>query len=364
VSAPELLEEWLFDQLVGVTYVGIAYREAGTDPAPASLDAACCGDRVCFFSRTQQGVHLVASEAPFPVLPDPYVDFKLTLDAQFFQQIQAGASAPSQLDCAAALCAALVSGRSGAPPWRGVPPVNLACVDIPFPVLPLARVTWRRFVPDPAAPQILTVDNCTFRPLAPGMPALRAMVDSLLNCATPAFLAPRIAEVSPPDGAEVSSSDTVPSATTPLVLVARTNARVHLDPAGDPDAGNLWEIVFYPANGADIVRFTSSGTGSTADGPGGSKVRVTLADTADGTGTEITLAFSDEGGSLSVAPFTPGTYVWTLSNGDDNSAGTSSVFRADTTDIQLDGEPNPAGAVPSGDGVAGGAFQARFFIRV
>ncbi|HEY3493328.1 MAG TPA: hypothetical protein VGK73_01525, partial [Polyangiaceae bacterium] len=328
-----------------------------------TLDASCCGERMCFPSRTQEGVRFVTSSSGFPALPDPYLEFKLTLDQQFFSQIDGqGGTNPAQLDCHAALCAALVSGRPGALPWRGVPRVTFPCGDIAFPVVPLARVYWRRFVPDDdEAPQILAIDNCTFRPLAPGVPALRALVESLTACANPPLLAPRITSVMPLNDGEVLVDDTAPDPPGDrprLTLVAEVNAQLEPMSAGSLDDLNLWEIIFYPAAGTDDKEiFTPSGVGNPADGPGNSKVSVSF---AAGAGfTTIVLTFN--GGST----FTPGTYVWRILNGTPNSGGTASTgFAEATTGVQLDGDPRPQGAVPSGDGKPGGAFEARFFVRV
>lgn len=340
VAPPETLGEWLFDQFVGVTYVGVQYRESGTDPAPALLDAVCCGDTVCFPSRTQEGVALVASRSPFAPVRDPFAELKVAIDTQFFGQIQASGTAPTQLDCRAALAGALLGA------WRGSPPVAFSCADVAFAVVPLAKVEWRRIAAGASDPQILGVDNVTFRPLAPGTPAVRALLESLTSCATPANLAPTIVAIAPADRAEVTAQATTDT-TNPFTLIARADASLHV--ASGSSLASSWQITFYPVDASAVQTFPDSG----GKGPGGSTVAVSFAgpgSTATN-GTEIHVTFT--GGTA----FPPGTYVWSLPN------GSGSTFVADTSNVQLDGEPNPPAAVPSGDGKPGGAFSARFFVR-
>src|SRR5690606_5817208 len=87
LEPPVLLRDYLFDQLVGITFVGLRYREAGTDPAPAVLDASCCGSVSCFPTRTSQGVYIVTSNEPFPQIEDPYTKIRECIDTQFFEQM-------------------------------------------------------------------------------------------------------------------------------------------------------------------------------------------------------------------------------------------------------------------------------------
>ncbi|MEZ4234453.1 MAG: hypothetical protein R3B89_35095 [Polyangiaceae bacterium] len=89
LEPPVLLRDYLFDQLVGVTFVGLRYREVGSDPAPAVLDASCCGGVSCFPTRTSQGVYIVSSNDPFPVIEDPYTAIRECIDTQFFEQMEA-----------------------------------------------------------------------------------------------------------------------------------------------------------------------------------------------------------------------------------------------------------------------------------
>jgi hypothetical protein len=361
VTPPELLSEWLFDQIIGTTFLGLAYRETGTAPAPATLDASCCGDRVCFASRTQEGVTVVASSDAFPQLFDPSEEFKATLDANLFAQIETPGT-PAQLDCHAALCAALVSGRPGVSPWRGVPRVTFPCGDSAFPIVPLARIFWQRFDPGDSSPQILSIDNCTFRPLAPGVPALRALVESLTQCTNPPLLAPRVVSISPADGAEVLQVDTDPNPPSGNRFSISATFNTTVDPGivSPINDQTIWEILFYPAAGNDDFElFVSSFSGGGPDGPGGTKVDTHIESTA--TISTLILDFADG------AAFTPGTYVWRILNGADTSEASpnaSSALLSTRNSVQLDGEPHPQGAVPSGDGKPGGVFEARFFIRV
>lgn len=342
VEPPSILRDWLFSQLVGVTFVGLRYREIGVDPAPAVLDASCCGDVTCFPTRTQQGVFIATSPEPFDPAFDPYVSLKECLDTKFFGQMDS-TSGSTHVSCTSALCDCLLDA------WRGLPPADDPCGSPSLPVVCLASVFWSRFERSDESgplPQLLTIDNCSCRPLAPGGPALRALVESLTGCAAPAELLPRILVVEPAEGASVAASDTDPDFT----ITATADAI--LQPAGDLDLG--WQLVYYPPPGVSPLVLTPTVYPTSAgDGPGGSSASISLVDPGSPDGRVIQIAFTGGTG------FPEGTYVWKIFNG---SASPAVPLDAVSNDQQLDGEPNPPSAVPSGNGQPGGAFEARFVV--
>jgi hypothetical protein len=163
---------WILGQLLGETFLGLRFRELGIDPAPALRDPSCCNGTVCTPARTQEGVFIVAGETPFEV-DDPFETFKQCLSDDF-----------TSGDCHPALCACLTAT------WRGLPTIDDPCTAEDLPVVPLARVLWNRF--EQATDRILAVDNCSWvpltgserlrRPLAPGGPMLRALVEVITGC--------------------------------------------------------------------------------------------------------------------------------------------------------------------------------------
>ena len=155
---PQTLVDWLFDQLVAVTYIGLQYAEFGAEPQPALLDASCCTPGQCFPSRNQQAVVLVTSATPFEAIPDPFKTFSECLPADTPPEEQA------QLTCEC-----ILEG------WRGMPPIDGEC-EANFPIVSLASVCWSRFDLGTGT-QILGVDNCTLRPLAPGGPSIRVLTE-------------------------------------------------------------------------------------------------------------------------------------------------------------------------------------------
>ncbi len=333
LTPPQVLESWLFEQLVGVTYLGLRYREVGTDPAPVVLNSSCCGSVPCSPTRTLEGVYLVAADAPFGEPDDGYHQKQLCLEAQLFAQLDAAPSLPSQVDARAALCECLLGA------WSGLPPVGNSCTEDATPVVPLATVSWARFQQS-GDTQILGIDNCDRRPLAPGAPALRALLDSLTAWSTPVKLPPRIVSISPAQDA------LVPSGSTPGGLALSAVANAQLKMATGSTLANLWEIAFHPAGGGAPQLF-NNGSG----GPSGTTVSISIVTPGPTVGHEIRITFS--GGSA----FAPGTYVWRLLN----VAGSSEVV-SNATGAQLDGTPDPLTAAPSGDGISGGAFEARFVV--
>ena len=163
----QLLRDVLFDALVGTTYLGLQYAERGTEPSPTVLDASCCGNATCFPSRREEGVVIVAQDHPFHPLPDAYQNAVETLsDALLQKENPPHSTSPST----AALCELVMHS------WRGLPPED-PCHTRDVPVVPLARIYWSRFS-RAGKSRILSVDN-TSRPLAPGVPPVRALLDAL-----------------------------------------------------------------------------------------------------------------------------------------------------------------------------------------
>jgi hypothetical protein len=168
---------WILGQLVGETFVGLRFRELGIDLAPSTQDPSCCARSVCVPSRIQEGVTIVLSPTPFPDVSDPFKTFTVCLQGPFTDPV----------DCHRALCACLKAS------WRGLPKTDDPCSQEDFPVVPIARVLWNRFEqPDS---QIFAVDDCSWlplagtsdgkpldRPLAPGGPAVHALLEVLTGC--------------------------------------------------------------------------------------------------------------------------------------------------------------------------------------
>jgi len=323
LTPPVLLRDYLFDQLVGVTFVGLRYREVGTDPAPAVLDASCCGGVSCFPTRTSQGVYIVSSSDPFPATEDPYTKLRECIDTQLFDQMAAiGDGYP--VDPRAALCACLTSTSA----WRGLPPTDDVCGTPALPIVPLARVCWRRF-DFPDLPNILHVDNCSWRPLAPGVPAIRALIESYMSGQVAAKLLPRVVQISPTENEVFTEGDTIGG----FEITARMTS-----PMDWPSMTTQWELHGYQTDGSYVPY-------STPTGPGGSTAVASLED-----GDRVfKLAFSSGTG------FPPGTYVWRFPSG-------SPDLTSQPTSQDLDGEPNPPNAVPSGNAAPGGTFEARFVV--
>jgi hypothetical protein len=126
-----------------------------------------------------------------------------------------------------------------------------------------------------------------------------------------------------------------PSSLDPALVKAWATGPLKLAAAPPEDHG--WEVVFYPPSGA-AVTWDATSTGG---------IELSLEEDAHC----LVLA-------LPAALLLPGTYVWRL-----NPAAEPNVIVARATGALLDGEPHPVTAVPSGDGIAGGTFEARFYIE-
>lgn len=153
ITPPDTPVDWLFGKLVGESYIGIRYAEQGVDPAPAAGGDDCCAGTTCFSTRAQEGIAVLASDTPFPEIPDPYSELKACLMGD-----------PEQL------CECVLDS------WQGLPSRSTDCVPVATPVVTLARVYWSVYEQSPA--QILVIDNCSLRPLAPGGPVLRALIET------------------------------------------------------------------------------------------------------------------------------------------------------------------------------------------
>lgn len=326
------LVDYFYDQLIGTTFLGLRYRELGKDPAPAVLDASCCGDVSCFPTRTEQGVVVVCSREPFPKPVNPHEEAVLSLETCFGLEENSGTPPPDppEHDCVKCLCEYVLGS------WRGLPSLDDACEPLDLPVVPIACVTWSRFAREPngtTPPRILQIDNCECRPLAPGAVVVRALVEALTQCRGTVPIAPRFDDISPADGAELVFSGTE----------ATVTARSTVPLATPPDA--TWQIDFYPLGETTNAPFTW--TDAAQPGVGFDfTIAIALRDEVF-----VDLVFTSTGGSL-VLP--AGTYVWWLNLTDDIQAQDSSGV--------LDGDPGFPYVVPTGDGKPGGKFRATFYV--
>src|SRR5690606_16517093 len=131
---------------------------------------------------------------------DPYTTIRECIDTQFFEQMDGN---EDPVNVKAALCACLTSPAA----WRGLPPTDALCGPPALPIVPLAKVCWLRFNDD-SLPNVLHVDNCSWRPLAPGVPAIRALIESFTSGGRPESLLPRVIEISPAESEVFQQSDT------------------------------------------------------------------------------------------------------------------------------------------------------------
>jgi len=329
------LRDALFDALVGTTYVGVRYHERGAEPSPAVLDASCCGDAGCFPARIQEGVGVVLQATPFPPIADPYADARASLDTCFGAEETTpppDEAFPFLHNCRRCLCEYLLGA------WRGVPTADDPCHTHALPVVPLAVVRWDRFARPGGASRILSIDNCVVRPLAPGVPAVRALLQAITLCTSPGPRPPRFVAVEPADRGELA----IPPGATSVRIVARANLPV----IAPNNVG--WALDIYRNDSPDVLHFDR-------DKPPVNRFNVALSVENDSAGrpVDVTLRFS----GLPERPLDlpPGTYVWRI-----NLPGRELAARV--TGTAVDGEPAAIGAVPSGNGRPGGVFEARFFV--
>lgn len=317
----ETLRDHLYDALVGTTYVGIQYAERGTDLAPAVLDASCCGDGICFPSRTNEGVRIVLSAEPLPPVPDPFAD---ALAA--FRERAAELGEGDDFGCHAALCDYLLGA------WRALPPQPGPCGPQDPPVVPLGRVLWDRF---DAPTRILDVDNCTLRPLAPGVPPVRALHEVLSGCVVAAEVPPRVVAVTPLPGDELVPA---PGDGPPTVTLV-TDAALAI-----PPNGVSWELDRFGTDAVDRW--------SLADNPPSDFSVAASVGTDDQGRTRIVRVQLLPGQSFSLPP---GVYRLRV-----NLDGQE--LRSEVHGLALDGNPCPVAVVPSGDGTPGGVFETTFYV--
>jgi hypothetical protein len=299
----QLLRSYLFDALVGTTYLGLQYAERGTDPSPAVLDASCCGNATCFPSRKEEGVIIVAKTTPFPSVADPYEAALRALDKGFLQDETStgtgsttSSSAPFAVNCQKHLAEYLLGA------WRGLPPTDDPCGPAAPPLVPIARVYWSRFARQPATlSRMLLVDNDSRR-LAPGVPPVRALLEALTQCHTTVPTPPTFELISPPNlGVMASGASTMTAtATSPLVE----------GPGTSPVPGTPWEIYFYPAHAAGPGSVTPAYWSSTSVPLASYNFTIAFTTaTPPGGVTTVQLQFVPSGGPLSLPS---GTYVWRL----------------------------------------------------
>lgn len=310
------LREQLFDGLVGTTYVGLRYAERGTDLAPAVLDAACCGDGACFPSRMNEGVRIVLSAEPFAPIPNPFEAARAVFTGR-----AAELGDEDAFGCRRAMCDYLLGA------WRPLP-----ADSCDTPVVPLGRVRWDRFE---AADRILEIDNCTFRPLAPGVPPLRALHDVLSGCLLAVDTPPRIEAVEPAPGAPLTEPEVRAHVNADIELVA---ARWELDVvARDPLRG--------------VRRFSDTSP------PEELGVAMELVPDASGRPRVVRVRFASPNEKPLWLP--PGVYRLRLNL--PTPDGEPSIVARETR-LALDGTPHPVRVVPSGDGTPGGVFETTFYV--
>jgi hypothetical protein len=328
LSPGQLLWEYLFDALVGTTYLGLRYDERGTEPSPAVLDASGCGDAACHPARIEEGVMIVAQPAPFAATRDPYLDAKISLEKSFLAQENQTAQGLWH-DGRAALCDYLTGA------FRGLPPADDHRGAALPPVVSIACVYWSRFSREaPDASRILSIDNRAFRPLAPGVPPIRALSEVLTQGMTPQATRPRFEMIKPANHGKLDSADGKTATVT-----AQATSRL------DAPQDSTWEIDFYPASPAPVIHW------SKANPPDPALIQIQLT-TTQGPVTTISLQLDAPSG------LPRGAYRWRL-----NLKG--SLLQAPNTHAVLDGDPRPPDAVPSGDDMPTSddeAFEAVFYV--
>lgn len=236
------LWQYLVDRLVGITYIGLRYNEVGADPAPAVLDGSCCGTSNCFPTRADEGVVIVGRSTPFPAIPDPYEAAKEALIECFTadETVEPPPSLPVQHDCETCLSEYLTDPAT----WRGLPPLDQPCAAGPLPEVPIACVYWNRIVRSASPTEgVMAIDNVGCRPLAPGVPAVRALLEAVTMCKSPAFHTPSVIMFSPPDHSEFVFGSGEAK------LMADTGMKLAIDGALSADT---WSMKYY-ASGATAV---------------------------------------------------------------------------------------------------------------
>jgi hypothetical protein len=324
------LSDHLFDSIVATTYVGLRYHERGAEPSPSTLDASCCGDAQCFPARIQEGVVVVLQSEPFPAIEDPFDAARTALSACFLDEEnpmpppEAPVDFPFAHACHTCLCDYVLGA------WRGAPEDD-ACRTDTLPVVPLAIVTWLRYAPAGDASRILAVDNCSIRPLAPGVPPVRALLDVITQCTSLAAQRPRVVSIEPANRGELFAAGV-----TSAVVRAHVNGRIRSTDA------KAWELEVHPAGGREVLRFSGRSNNPPSDG-----FKVKLAVDEDGGGNPTIVALRFTGRSANQPLDMPaGTYVWRINVPKPSSPDKSPIVAA-ATEAPLDG----------------GVYEARFFVR-
>lgn len=335
------LVDYLFDALVATSFVGLRYAERGSEPAPPVLDTACCGETTCFPARMQQGVVVVTRSTPFEAPPDPFESARIALSECFLAEENpdggSGIAVGDPHHCRACLADYLLRA------WRALPAPGSSCTGIELPIVPLAAVYWTRQERRiPAASRVLSVDNHRYRPLAPGPATLHALFDVVTQCCPPVAVPPIYTAIEPADGAEL----VVPGSVNEIVLRAEATSRL------DETASFDWFLRFYPAGAGEVVHWSSAGAPPTPPFEVEAQVE------NDGVRGRVLLRLHATPGPLTLEP---GVYLWGIGGTSPTGAG-GAAPKAATTAAEVDGDPNPPNAVPTGDGRAGGVFVARFYV--
>jgi hypothetical protein len=329
----QTLLEYLEGALVGTTYLGLRYLERGREPSPAVLDGSCCGEAACFPARLEEGVMIVAT--PFAPVKDPYQDAREWMSARMADaENPPGAVYPGHVTAPVirgAFCEYLIGA------FRGLPPSDDPCTSPEPPVVPLALAYWSRFARETSGTsRILSIDNGSLRPLAPGVPAVRALFEEVTQLAPQVYVPPHIDLISPADHTALANYI---SGGTEAYLRARVTCR--LDSSTLP---STWQITFYPASAS--IPFVWDSTHSPSP-------TYPFTITVNYNHPNFDLMLTSTGGALALPA---GVYVWRL------SPPTYGTIPALKSSAVLDGEPNPPAVAPTGDGVQGGTFTATFYV--
>lgn len=351
---------YLFHRLVGLTFLGLRYRERGSLPSPSVLGGACCDADGCQPARLQEGVDVIASEV-YPDNPDFSLDERVIIERCLENdQNPDGVTSPVtpppppwQHDRDQCLAEAVIAS------WRGLPDVRSCAADLP--VVTIGGVGFARLARlNSTDPRVLLTDQIRTRPLAAGAPALRALLESLTQVQTLVEIAPRVQAIDPPMQG-------------PLVYSAvEARIKAFVTSRVKPDSGTpaSWSVTFYPSTGTppDPPQTWTSASPP----PGTFNIAIALdfieaaANSLDPSEVDIVITPTPMSGSLSLPA---GTYVWIINLNDDPPTTPQKIVAQATEDI-LQGSPRfPAflglPVVPSGYGAPSGTdnqFTGVFYV--
>ncbi len=326
------LLDYLFDALVGTTYLGLRYVERGKEPSPAVLDGSCCGDVACFPARGEEGVMIVGQSTPFTSYEDPaaravdpYYWAKIAMETTFVSQenLPGFPTAPPFFHPRTVLYDYILGS------FRGLPPRDEPCVTATPPVVPLAYVYWARY--GVVGQHRIGPVNNYMRPFAPGVAPVRAWFDAVTKDVSPLATSPRILALSTGSHQQLQ----YPTGATEVLL--RATPMVPLNPS---IAATTWQIDFYPRPpGGVAVTWSSTSSPST----------LTITVALDTTNGDVVLKFqSNPIGGAVVLP--SGTYVWRVNEG--------SELKANVTGAVLAGELRVPLELPMGSQI----FAAMFYV--